>query len=49
MPAWCDRVLLNGPAFAAAARPHYAALGARTCMGDHKPVYLALDLTISHA
>jgi inositol-1,4,5-trisphosphate 5-phosphatase len=45
-PAWCDRVLLNAPAHAAAVAkaPVYGLLARDACVGDHKPVYAAVAL-----
>ncbi|CAF4136726.1 unnamed protein product [Rotaria sp. Silwood2] len=45
-PAWCDRVLLSHSfknfVNTETNRPTYNTLGDDVCMGDHKPVYLAL-------
>ncbi|CAF1439723.1 unnamed protein product [Rotaria sordida] len=45
-PAWCDRILLSHSfknfVNTEINRPIYKSLGDDVCMGDHKPVYLAL-------
>ncbi|KAG5882452.1 hypothetical protein JTB14_036454 [Gonioctena quinquepunctata] len=46
-PAWCDRVLMSKTAKKLVdeeARVDYGLMGLETCMGDHKPVYLRMDL-----
>ncbi|KAJ3643993.1 hypothetical protein Zmor_026670 [Zophobas morio] len=46
-PAWCDRVLLSHTAKQLVneeERVEYGLMGLDTCMGDHKPVYLRLEL-----
>ncbi|RZC33633.1 type I inositol 1,4,5-trisphosphate 5-phosphatase [Asbolus verrucosus] len=46
-PAWCDRVLLSHTAKQLVKedeRVEYGLMGLDTCMGDHKPVYLRLEL-----
>ncbi|CAH1260364.1 unnamed protein product [Diabrotica balteata] len=46
-PAWCDRVLLSKKAKQLVAEESdikYGLMGEETCMGDHKPVYLRIDL-----
>ncbi|XP_025834536.1 type I inositol 1,4,5-trisphosphate 5-phosphatase isoform X2 [Agrilus planipennis] len=46
-PAWCDRVLLSHTAkklIADEKKVEYGLIGWNTCMGDHKPVYLLLDI-----
>ncbi|XP_049823389.1 inositol polyphosphate-5-phosphatase A isoform X2 [Aethina tumida] len=46
-PAWCDRVLLSHTAKQLvddAAEVKYNIMGSDTCMGDHKPVYLRVEL-----
>ncbi|KAJ8917854.1 hypothetical protein NQ315_010767 [Exocentrus adspersus] len=46
-PAWCDRVLLSHTAKELVCDSHtvdYGLIGINTCMGDHKPVYLRVDL-----
>uniref|UniRef100_A0A5S6QKT9 inositol-polyphosphate 5-phosphatase n=1 Tax=Trichuris muris TaxID=70415 RepID=A0A5S6QKT9_TRIMR len=49
-PAWCDRVFLNDRAWHAAQLvpdpPDYNVIGKDTCMGDHKPVYLWVRLSL---
>ncbi|CAG9862365.1 unnamed protein product [Phyllotreta striolata] len=46
-PAWCDRVLLSKNAkqlVVESAGVDYGLMGVEMCMGDHKPVYLKLQL-----
>jgi inositol-1,4,5-trisphosphate 5-phosphatase len=47
-PAWCDRILMNSPAWslaqANAKSLTYGMVGIDRCMGDHKPIYLCLDM-----
>ncbi|CAH1156068.1 unnamed protein product [Phaedon cochleariae] len=46
-PGWCDRVLLSKQAEQLVAEDRkvdYGLMGVGACMGDHKPVYLRLDL-----
>ncbi|XP_018576970.1 type I inositol 1,4,5-trisphosphate 5-phosphatase isoform X2 [Anoplophora glabripennis] len=46
-PAWCDRVLLSRSAKQLVSEDYkvdYGLIGINTCMGDHKPVYLKMDL-----
>ncbi|KAJ8946892.1 hypothetical protein NQ318_008248 [Aromia moschata] len=46
-PAWCDRVLLSQCAkklVCEDSKVEYGLIGINTCMGDHKPVYLRVDL-----
>ncbi|GLV44361.1 Inositol polyphosphate-5-phosphatase type I [Carabus blaptoides fortunei] len=46
-PAWCDRVLLSHTAKTLVSEEStidYNIIGRDTCMGDHKPVYLRLNL-----
>ncbi|KAK4875419.1 hypothetical protein RN001_011841 [Aquatica leii] len=46
-PSWCDRVLLSHSAkkLVYEDKPvQYGIIGSNTCMGDHKPVYLRIDL-----
>ncbi|XP_050428176.1 inositol polyphosphate-5-phosphatase A isoform X2 [Adelges cooleyi] len=56
-PAWCDRVVLSSGAKLLLDEKvfdedcfgfEYDLIGKTTCMGDHKPVYLKLDIT-NHA
>ncbi|XP_058798036.1 inositol polyphosphate-5-phosphatase A [Phymastichus coffea] len=50
VPAWCDRVLLSPSAkslvkdISSPDTVEYGIIGPRTCMGDHKPVYLKIQL-----
>ncbi|XP_039301120.1 inositol polyphosphate-5-phosphatase A [Nilaparvata lugens] len=50
-PAWCDRVLLSETAkqlvtsIEDAECIEYGLIGSSKCMGDHKPVYLKMQLT----
>ncbi|XP_008206104.2 inositol polyphosphate-5-phosphatase A isoform X2 [Nasonia vitripennis] len=50
VPAWCDRVLLSPTAkslvedISSPEAIEYGIIGPTTCMGDHKPVYLRLNL-----
>lgn len=49
-PGWCDRVLMTDEAFAlvhATPVPAYGLMGLHTCMGDHKPVFLALSIPMA--
>jgi hypothetical protein len=48
-PAWCDRVLMNAPALMSADPRSYQLVGAKVCMGDHKPVSLQFALGDTHA
>ncbi|GMT07410.1 hypothetical protein PENTCL1PPCAC_29584 [Pristionchus entomophagus] len=45
-PAWCDRVLMNKTAYDSLEKhtTMYESIGRHTCMGDHKPVLLAITL-----
>ncbi|GMR60768.1 hypothetical protein PMAYCL1PPCAC_30963, partial [Pristionchus mayeri] len=43
-PAWCDRVLMNKTAYESKNTAQYESIGRQTCMGDHKPVLLVIDL-----
>nr|CAH7722026.1 unnamed protein product [Callosobruchus chinensis] len=46
-PAWCDRVLISNNAKQLVddtKEVEYNLMGINTCMGDHKPVYLQVDL-----
>ncbi|EFA09776.1 inositol polyphosphate-5-phosphatase A isoform X1 [Tribolium castaneum] len=46
-PAWCDRVLLSHTAKQLVdedEKVEYGLMGLDTCMGDHKPVYLRVEL-----
>ncbi|KAF8354849.1 ipp-5 [Pristionchus pacificus] len=45
-PAWCDRVLMNKTAYESmeVETSVYESIGRHTCMGDHKPVALAISL-----
>ncbi|XP_049958900.1 uncharacterized protein LOC126475247 isoform X1 [Schistocerca serialis cubense] len=46
-PSWCDRVVLSYTAKSLICNPNtveYGLMGINTCMGDHKPVFLKLDL-----
>jgi len=48
-PAWCDRVLMNEAAWkfvqmSPSTSVSYNTIGQKTCMGDHKPVYLTFSL-----
>ncbi|GMT36130.1 hypothetical protein PFISCL1PPCAC_27427 [Pristionchus fissidentatus] len=45
-PAWCDRVLMNKTAYESQEMHTsiYESIGRQTCMGDHKPVLLAVTL-----
>ncbi|XP_056637779.1 inositol polyphosphate-5-phosphatase A isoform X2 [Diorhabda sublineata] len=46
-PAWCDRVLLSKSAKKLIKNDtdtKYGLMGIKTCMGDHKPVYLRINL-----
>lgn len=46
-PSWCDRVILSYTAKSLICNPNtveYGLMGINTCMGDHKPVFLKLDL-----
>uniref|UniRef100_A0A1Y1KFE9 inositol-polyphosphate 5-phosphatase n=1 Tax=Photinus pyralis TaxID=7054 RepID=A0A1Y1KFE9_PHOPY len=46
-PSWCDRVLLSHSAKHLVNEKgfiEYGLIGRSTCMGDHKPVYLRIDL-----
>ncbi|KAF5273923.1 hypothetical protein FQA39_LY01038 [Lamprigera yunnana] len=46
-PSWCDRVLLSHAAKKLVIEEgpvEYGVIGSCTCMGDHKPVYLRIDL-----
>ncbi|CAH1121785.1 unnamed protein product [Ceutorhynchus assimilis] len=46
-PAWCDRVLFSHTAQKIIDEGHnheYGLLGVKTCMGDHKPVFLRISL-----
>ncbi|XP_044581190.1 inositol polyphosphate-5-phosphatase A isoform X1 [Cotesia glomerata] len=48
VPAWCDRILLSPPAkslISSFDMVKYGIIGANTCMGDHKPVYLRILIT----
>ncbi|CAF1616835.1 unnamed protein product [Adineta ricciae] len=49
-PAWCDRILLNHVFKKSVAsektQPTYNVIGENVCMGDHKPVYLALTVDL---
>ncbi|XP_057337321.1 uncharacterized protein LOC130675565 isoform X2 [Microplitis mediator] len=48
VPAWCDRILLSPTAKTLISSPDtvkYGIIGANTCMGDHKPVYLRIFIT----
>ncbi|XP_053976896.1 uncharacterized protein LOC128875387 [Hylaeus volcanicus] len=50
VPAWCDRVLLSSTAkmlvqdTSSSDAVEYGIIGPTTCMGDHKPVYLRVNL-----
>ncbi|XP_015179120.1 PREDICTED: uncharacterized protein LOC107067804 [Polistes dominula] len=50
VPAWCDRVLLSPTAkmlvqnISSSNAVEYGIIGRTTCMGDHKPVYLRINL-----
>ncbi|KAJ8686768.1 hypothetical protein QAD02_022562 [Eretmocerus hayati] len=50
VPAWCDRVLLSPSAkmlvkdISSPNAIEYGIIGLGTCMGDHKPVYLRVEL-----
>ncbi|KAF7383928.1 hypothetical protein HZH68_014685 [Vespula germanica] len=50
VPAWCDRVLLSPTAkmlvqnISSSNAVEYGIIGRTTCMGDHKPVYLRVNL-----
>lgn len=49
VPAWCDRVLLSPTAKmlvqnVSSNAVEYGIIGPTTCMGDHKPVYLRVNL-----
>ncbi|PSN56232.1 hypothetical protein C0J52_00396 [Blattella germanica] len=52
-PAWCDRILLSNSAkslvknFSQADSVLYGLMGTSTSMGDHKPVYLRLQMDLS--
>lgn len=52
-PSWCDRILLSNSAKSLVnniSEPdtvQYGLIGANTCMGDHKPVYLKVNLAAS--
>lgn len=53
-PSWCDRILLSHSAKNIIVndekhKPKYDVIGRETCMGDHKPVYLFLNLKRSQA
>ncbi|XP_003376131.1 type I inositol-1,4,5-trisphosphate 5-phosphatase [Trichinella spiralis] len=52
-PAWCDRILLNEPAWLLAnsvsSSVCYDIVGKDTCMGDHKPVCLGLSFPIGNS
>ncbi|KRX94167.1 Type I inositol 1,4,5-trisphosphate 5-phosphatase [Trichinella pseudospiralis] len=52
-PAWCDRILLNEPAWMLAnsvsSSVCYDIVGKDTCMGDHKPVCLGLPFPIGNS
>ncbi|KRX67045.1 Type I inositol 1,4,5-trisphosphate 5-phosphatase [Trichinella sp. T9] len=52
-PAWCDRILLNEPAWLLAnsvsSSVCYDIIGKDTCMGDHKPVCLGLSFPIGNS
>lgn len=48
-PSWCDRILMSQSAkniivIDEKHKPRYDIIGRETCMGDHKPVYLYLNL-----
>ncbi|XP_063233437.1 uncharacterized protein LOC134537094 isoform X2 [Bacillus rossius redtenbacheri] len=49
-PSWCDRIVLSSTAkslvrgISDSSSVEYGIIGSDTCMGDHKPVYLKLDL-----
>ncbi|KAF2902035.1 hypothetical protein ILUMI_04134 [Ignelater luminosus] len=46
-PSWCDRVLLSHTARQLVCENNnvqYGLMGSNACMGDHKPVYLRIDL-----
>ncbi|XP_021967647.1 inositol polyphosphate-5-phosphatase A isoform X2 [Folsomia candida] len=46
-PAWCDRILFTHPTkdiISQESLIEYNVLGSKTCMGDHKPVYLTFTL-----
>lgn len=46
-PSWCDRVLLSHSAKHLVNEKgfiEYGLIGRNTCMGDHKPIYLRIDL-----
>ncbi|XP_063993439.1 inositol polyphosphate-5-phosphatase A isoform X2 [Diachasmimorpha longicaudata] len=51
VPAWCDRILLSPTAktlvenISSSDSVEYGIIGATTCMGDHKPVYLRAILS----
>uniref|UniRef100_A0A0C9RE11 INPP5A_0 protein n=2 Tax=Fopius arisanus TaxID=64838 RepID=A0A0C9RE11_9HYME len=52
VPAWCDRILLSPAAktlvqnISSSDSAEYGIIGATTCMGDHKPVYLRAILSM---
>uniref|UniRef100_A0A1B6DYI6 inositol-polyphosphate 5-phosphatase n=1 Tax=Clastoptera arizonana TaxID=38151 RepID=A0A1B6DYI6_9HEMI len=46
-PAWCDRVVLSNTAKHLVDDGNtviYSSIGESTCMGDHKPVYLSINI-----
>ncbi|XP_023028973.2 inositol polyphosphate-5-phosphatase A isoform X2 [Leptinotarsa decemlineata] len=46
-PAWCDRVLMSKTAKELVDKESivdYGLMGGKTCMGDHKPVYLRMEV-----
>ncbi|UJR28749.1 hypothetical protein I4U23_009976 [Adineta vaga] len=49
-PAWCDRILLNHTfkkfVTTETSQTTYDIIGKDVCMGDHKPVYLALTVNL---
>nr|XP_022287753.1 type I inositol 1,4,5-trisphosphate 5-phosphatase-like isoform X2 [Crassostrea virginica] len=53
-PSWCDRILMSHSAKNIIVnddkhKPKYDVIGRETCMGDHKPVYLFVNLKRSQA
>lgn len=48
-PAWCDRVVMNGEAWRLISpeTARYGSVGKSVCMGDHKPVYLAVSIAVN--
>ncbi|MFH4979448.1 hypothetical protein AB6A40_006157 [Gnathostoma spinigerum] len=46
-PAWCDRILMNDPAYSLVTsdrKATYDSIGKEICMGDHKPVVLSFSI-----